>query len=166
MDNIAINKRKRALVNYIKLVTRYFNNPCVDCGKVYHPSSMVFDHKLNEYKKSYKSEGLMYLVRSGYSWKVIKKEINKCEIRCQNCHYLKTAKDFGYWSEISHFIEDHYRLMKKLYKYNGNFLNTNAFNKNKKDISKQFLDMMIKSVKEEVNNKKGALNGQNNKSKK
>ena len=142
-----INKRRRALENYVKLLIGYLSNPCVDCGKVYHPSAMVFDHVNGKDKKIYKSEGVMYLVRNGYSWKVIKKEISKCKTRCQNCHFSKTSKQFKHWSEISDLIDDHSSLIKKLYKYNGNFLESSAFNKQKKEISDKFSEFMLEQVR-------------------
>ena len=69
MKKIMINKRKRALDNYTKLITKYFNKPCRDCGGVYHPSAMVFDHINGKSDNIFKTEGVMYLVRNGYSWK-------------------------------------------------------------------------------------------------
>jgi hypothetical protein len=141
MKLVGINKRRRALNNYTRLVTEYLNKPCIDCNKVYHPSSMVFDHLDLKTKSIRKTEGVMYLVRNGYSWKVIKEEVDKCDVRCQNCHFLKTSIDFNHWSEVSQLINDHSRLIKKLYN-NGNFLGVGAFNKQKKDISNKFFGFM------------------------
>ncbi len=141
MKLVGINKRRRALNNYTRLVTKYLNKPCIDCNKVYHPSSMVFDHLDLKTKSIRKTEGVMYLVRNGYSWKVIKEEVDKCDVRCQNCHFLKTSIDFNHWSEVSQLINDHSRLIKKLYN-NGNFLGVGAFNKQKKDISNKFFGFM------------------------
>ena len=152
MKKIMINKRKRALDNYTKLITKYFNKPCRDCGGVYHPSAMVFDHINGKSDNIFKTEGVMYLVRNGYSWKVIKNEIKKCVVRCQNCHFIKTSKQFNYWSEISDLIQDYSSLIRKIYKYKiygfyGNFLRMNEFNKQKKEISDRFSEFMLDEIK-------------------
>lgn len=138
-----INKRGRGLLSYIKVITQYLNVPCADCDTIYHPSSMVFDHvSMDEKLRIVKTEGVNYLVREGYSWERIKNEINKCEVRCQNCHSLKTAKEFNYWKEISYYIKDYSRLIIKLYKYNGNFSESDAFKKQKQEISDKFAEAM------------------------
>jgi len=143
IKRVRINKRGRGLLNYIKIVTKYLNVPCTDCGVLYHPSSMVFDHiSMDEKLRIRKTEGVNLLVREGYSWSRIEKEIAKCEVRCHNCHFLKTSKDFNHWKEISGYIEDYSRLIKKLYEYNGNFSGNGAFNKQKREISEKFAEVM------------------------
>lgn len=147
ISKIRINKRKRALDNYARILTSYFSNPCMDCGEIYHPSAMVFDHINGKSKNIFKTEGVMYLVRNGYSWKVIKREIKKCVVRCQNCHFIKTAIQFRHWSEVSNLVNDYSRLIRKIYKYNGNFLELGAFNKQKKEISDKFLGFMLEKIR-------------------
>ena len=138
-----INRRGRGLLNYIKVITEYLNVPCADCGVLYHPASMVFDHISSKEKlRIRKTEGVNLLVREGYSWKVVKNEIGKCEVRCQNCHFLKTSKDFNYWKEISNYIKDYSKLIKKLYEYHGNFSESDAFKKQKQEISDKFAEAM------------------------
>jgi len=157
IERIGLGKRKRALHNYTRLVTKYFSKPCVDCNEIYHPSSMVFDHISSKSKNIYKTEGVMYLVRSGYSWKAIKKEVDKCAVRCQNCHFLKTSKDFEHWSEIADLVDDHARLIRKLYKYNGNFLEIESFNEQKRDISSKFSGFMKEQINKVIEKKKGKI---------
>ena len=135
VKQININKRRRALKRYIGIVTEYLSRSCVDCKKVYHPSSMVFDHAgLDDKLSILKTEGVLRLVRGGYSWDVIKKEIKKCEVRCQNCHYYKTSKDFNYWAEIQNEIESFFEENKKINKYYGNFFTKNAYNNKRKNL--------------------------------
>jgi len=60
---------------------------CVDCGE----SDIVvleFDHQQN------KEESISRAMVNGWSIKRIQKEIDKCEVRCANCHRKKTALDF------------------------------------------------------------------------
>ena len=139
-------KRKYALKNYVKIVTEYLCNPCVDCGNVYHPASMVFDHRESKKKnRVFGMEGVMSFVRNGYSWNTIKKEIDKCEIRCHNCHFRKTSNDIAAWREISSYIEDFYSVNKKLHKYYNN--GSKAFKKQKDVLSKKFAEYMLEQIK-------------------
>ena len=48
----------------------------------------------------------MGLVSQGYTWKTIKKEIDKCEVRCRNCHKIRTYKQFNYYHDIKDEIEE------------------------------------------------------------
>jgi hypothetical protein len=64
----------------------YFaNNACVDCGEN-NPMVLQFDHRV----PSLKIFMISNAVRLGYSLARIKKEINSCDVRCANCHQLKT----------------------------------------------------------------------------
>lgn len=64
---------------------------CVDCGNN-DIRVLEFDHK----------EGLDKIDNVGNMlyrncWKTILKEIDKCEIRCANCHRIKTVIEFDYF---------------------------------------------------------------------
>lgn len=59
---------------------------CIDCGYAAHAEALQFDHTSQD-KKGNVSD----LIRSDYSWATIMAEINKCEIRCANCHAVKTS---------------------------------------------------------------------------
>lgn len=69
-------------LNYIK--NHLSNNPCVDCG---HTNIVVleFDHVRGE-----KKYNVSDMYRGGYSLATIQKEIDKCDVRCANCHRLVT----------------------------------------------------------------------------
>lgn len=60
---------------------------CIDCGYAAHAEALQFDHIDNNKKASVSN-----LVRSDYSWATIMTEINKCEVRCANCHAVKTSQ--------------------------------------------------------------------------
>jgi hypothetical protein len=64
---------------------------CKDCGAV-NPVVLQFDHVRGE-----KAYDVSTLCRSSLSLDKLKEEISKCEIRCANCHLLKTAKQFKWW---------------------------------------------------------------------
>lgn len=72
-------------------------HPCVDCG-VTDPTVLTFDHV----------RGRKYLVISrmivnGCGLPKIQREIDKCEVRCANCHFRKTAKQLGFWKASQQF---------------------------------------------------------------
>jgi hypothetical protein len=55
-------------------------NPCTDCRKYYPWYVMDFDHLRD------KKYDLKFMVHHAYSLEAIKKEIDKCELVCSNCH--------------------------------------------------------------------------------
>lgn len=61
------------------------DNGCIDCGYNKNPYALQFDH-IDDNKKKNVSD----LIRSDYSWKTIKEEIDKCEVVCANCHAIRT----------------------------------------------------------------------------
>ena len=160
IEVIGINKRRRALENYIEIVTRYLNVPCVDCKTVYHPASMVFDHKVGSVKNIYKNQGVNYLIRDGYSRKAIKEEIEKCDVRCQNCHFLKTSKDFKHWKEIYGLVSDYSRLIRKLYKKHRNFYKSGAFKNNMESITNKFLGYALEKIRVETKRKREEIDNE------
>ena len=65
-------------LNYIK--NHLSNNPCVDCGNN-NIVVLEFDHVRGE-----KKYNVSDMCRGGYSLATIQKEIDKCDVRCANCH--------------------------------------------------------------------------------
>lgn len=70
-------------------------HPCVDCGNS-NPIVLEFDHVSGE-----KIAPVSVLVHDSWSLENIQNEINKCEVRCANCHRIKTSKDFGWYKNIN-----------------------------------------------------------------
>jgi hypothetical protein len=68
------------------------NIPCKDCGKVFEPYCMDFDH-ISERGKKFKNVSRMVL--EGYSDNLILEEINKCDLVCVLCHNERTYKRNG-----------------------------------------------------------------------
>ena len=75
-----------------KIVAYLLAHPCVDCGEG-DPVVLDFDHVRGE-----KRDEISQMVNKKCSWNTILAEIEKCEIRCANCHRRKTARERGYYS--------------------------------------------------------------------
>jgi len=67
-------------------------HPCLDCGES-DPIVLDFDHIESTTKVAAISE----MISGLKSWMLISQEIQKCEVRCANCHRRKTAKQRGYY---------------------------------------------------------------------
>lgn len=68
-------------------------HPCIDCGEK-DPIVLEFDHIGDKYKTISK------MISNSSSLNSIKKEMEKCEVRCANCHRRKTATQLGWYSKI------------------------------------------------------------------
>ena len=74
---------KLFVLSYLK------THPCVDCGET-DPIVLEFDHIQQ------KKYGISRMVYAGMGVDSISKEIEKCEVRCANCHRRATAKRSGW----------------------------------------------------------------------
>lgn len=61
-------------------------HPCVDCGEA-DQRCLDFDHV-----RGRKTAAIAMMVRLAYSWTTIAAEIEKCDVRCANCHRKRTAE--------------------------------------------------------------------------
>lgn len=69
----------------LQLAKEYLEiHPCVDCGEA-DIRKLEFDHVFGV-----KRLAVCQMIQEGYSWDAISQEIDKCEIRCGNCHMIKT----------------------------------------------------------------------------
>lgn len=58
--------------------------PCADCGGVFPPVCMDFDHV--------RGEKLCNVAKMGtYAWSRVLEEIAKCDLVCANCHRIRHA---------------------------------------------------------------------------
>lgn len=74
----AIKRNKAHILQYLK------DHPCVDCSES-NPIVLEFDHVSGE-----KLANITDMVMRAMSIKNINLEIAKCEVRCANCHRIKT----------------------------------------------------------------------------
>lgn len=83
--------RKNREVTHSKVLEHLREHPCVDCGER-DPVVLTFDHVRGR-KKAHVAQ----MIANNALWKIVKKEIEKCDVRCANCHARKSAGQRGYW---------------------------------------------------------------------
>lgn len=74
----------RAAKNRLWLRLYKVQKGCFDCGYKNHHAALEFDH-LPEFKKQRTISSMCYS-----SLETIKKEIDKCQVVCANCHNIRT----------------------------------------------------------------------------
>jgi hypothetical protein len=74
----------RANVERRKYLQQVKSRPCVDCGVQYPYYVMDFDHREGE-EKIFEMNRISYV-----SMRAAKKEIEKCDVVCANCHRERT----------------------------------------------------------------------------
>jgi hypothetical protein len=74
--------RKRRIVDHYKQM-----KGCCDCGYKEHSAALEFDHT-NSLEKTCTVASLMY-----NSMARIKREIDKCVVRCANCYQIKSVDE-------------------------------------------------------------------------
>ncbi len=86
-------RRHRQRDSYWSWLMNYLtSHPCVDCGET-DPVVLQFDHRDGSTKVGTIGE---MLTRA--SWTTLLNEVAKCDVRCANCHRLRTAQKFS-WSK-------------------------------------------------------------------
>jgi 5-methylcytosine-specific restriction endonuclease McrA len=68
---------------------------CADCGER-DPIVFEFDHR--NPKEKFKS--IARMLAGHYSWDSIHREIQKCDIRCANCHRRKSFVQLGGFGRV------------------------------------------------------------------
>jgi hypothetical protein len=80
------NLRRDFVVEHLR------NNSCVDCGES-DPVVLDFDHR----DRDAKSYALSKMVRFNFTLERFQEEIDKCDVRCSNCHRRRTANELGWF---------------------------------------------------------------------
>jgi len=86
---VYVRSAKQRQINREYVHDYLLHHPCVMCPET-DPVVLEFDH-LRDKKNS-----ICKMVVNGNSIETIKKEIEKCQVLCANCHRRKTAKQFGW----------------------------------------------------------------------
>ncbi len=107
--------RKYLRDNRYRRINKYkLSKGCIDCGYHKHPKALCFDHKVREDKTilldAAKSGANMSTlvcritptdkVKNRQYIKDLFNEIRKCEVRCQNCHSIKTWEERDYMPHV------------------------------------------------------------------
>jgi hypothetical protein len=82
---VAANRRNAELV-----LARLAQAQCADCGLA-DPLVLQFDHRAG------KRQDIGWFVSSGSRPSLVAEELQKCDVRCANCHRRRTAADFGWY---------------------------------------------------------------------
>jgi len=69
-----------------KICLLLLNKKCIDCGQS-DIRALDFDHQEN------KTNNIGNLTSIKWSWERVQEEIEKCVVRCANCHRIKTHKE-------------------------------------------------------------------------
>jgi hypothetical protein len=85
------NKRVRA-EHQERLAAYLLEHPCVDCGEA-DLRVLELDHE----DPAQKAATVGRLVTLSLPWPTVLAEIEKCSVRCANCHRRRTAEAFGWW---------------------------------------------------------------------
>jgi len=88
LENKRVNKNisRKFVWDYLML------HPCVDCGET-DPIVLEFDHV-----RAKKRLEISRMVALGYLPNTIMKEIEKCEVRCRNCHFRRHHREGGWYA--------------------------------------------------------------------
>jgi hypothetical protein len=84
---------QRRIENRRRLRLFLLAHPCVDCGEA-DPIVLELDHR----DPAEKAQAVTWLA-ARRRWAIVAAEIDKCEVRCANCHRIRTAEQFG-WSKL------------------------------------------------------------------
>lgn len=78
-------RNKNIILSYLS------THPCIDCGED-DPIVLEFDHV----DPTTKTKSIANMLRSFATVTAIQEEINKCVVRCANCHRRRTYMQLGY----------------------------------------------------------------------
>lgn len=97
-NNKASMKRRYAAQQYVFDYLK--KHPCVDCGEN-NILTLEFDHK----DPNLKLDNICLMIGDGKVVEKIQLELDKCEVRCANCHKIKTFKQQN-WSRFDYYKKD------------------------------------------------------------
>lgn len=95
--NVAERTRQYRPVMRKVIQDHLLTHPCVDCGES-DPVVLDFDHRNPEEKEF----SIGHATRRLVSISRLKREMEKCDVRCANCHRRRTHREGHWFVESSH----------------------------------------------------------------
>ena len=92
-DLYEAQRRHRTKVK-LRLLEFLSDKKCKDC-KESDPIVLDFDHR----DPKEKTKPISRMLSGHYSWDSVLKEIQKCDIRCANCHRRRSYVQFNYFGK-------------------------------------------------------------------
>lgn len=89
--NVVRDNQRRRLHLHEQVMGYLRDHPCVDCGET-DLMVLTFDHVRDQ-----KSFDIGTAVGRLFNWNVIRAEIEKCDVRCANCHMRATSSRGGWY---------------------------------------------------------------------
>jgi hypothetical protein len=90
--NVKVRRQRYRRWMFEQLALYLAEHPCVDCGES-DIRCLEFDHR----DPSTKSANVAKLLQRAGAWSTILAEIEKCDVRCANCHRRRTSRQFSTW---------------------------------------------------------------------
>jgi hypothetical protein len=87
LSELRAEDEARRLAALARLDTIKLERGCVDCGYREHPAALDFDHR----DPAHKTAEVSQIARHG--WAKVVAEIAKCDVRCANCHRVRTFQN-------------------------------------------------------------------------
>lgn len=84
---LAILRKHKYIEERREWIATLKNKPCADCGKIYPPWVMDFDHHDGRAKVASISN---MITHNPANYERIKRELIKCDLVCANCHKQRT----------------------------------------------------------------------------
>lgn len=88
------NRNSFKTKNQEKVLAYLQSHPCVDCGTT-DVRVLEFDH-IDPTSKKFEISAKYWTL----SWSNLLVEIEKCEVRCANCHRIRTWEQRGSWRSL------------------------------------------------------------------
>lgn len=91
-SRVKTSKDKDRAEKRLKIQNFLREHPCIDCGNE-DIEVLEFDHR----DATTKEFAVADYLRQGANWQRIFAEMEKCDVRCANCHRKKTRRQLGWW---------------------------------------------------------------------